>query len=60
MAASTSRWIASTTRRSIAVTKALVDAGIGVIEVVHERESLEKRFLEITGGLTGDIEEGDS
>jgi ABC-2 type transport system ATP-binding protein len=46
--------------RSIAVTKALVDAGIGVIEVVHERESLEKRFLEITGGLTGDVEEGES
>ena len=33
---------------------------MGVIEIVHERESLEKRFLEITGGLTGDVEEGES
>lgn len=34
--------------RAIAITRALVEAGIGVIEVVHERESLEERFLQIT------------
>ena len=34
---------------SIAITRALVMAGIGVAEVVKERETLEERFLEITG-----------
>ena len=36
--------------RSIAITRALVEAGIGVIELVRERESLEERFLQITSG----------
>ena len=44
-------------QRSIDVTRALVEAGVGVIEVVRERESLEERFLEITGGLTADATE---
>ena len=44
-------------QRSIDVTRALVEAGVGVIEVVRERESLEERFLEITGGLTADMTE---
>ena len=44
-------------QRSIDVTRALVEAGVGVIEVVRERESLEERFLEITGGLTADTTE---
>lgn len=35
---------------SIALTRALVEAGIGVAEVVQRRETLEERFLEITGG----------
>ena len=35
---------------SIALTRALVEAGVGVVEVVRLRESLEERFLEITGG----------
>jgi ABC-2 type transport system ATP-binding protein len=34
---------------SIALTRALVEAGVGVAEVVRRRESLEERFLEITG-----------
>jgi len=38
--------------RSIAITRALVEAGIGVIEVVRERESLEERFLQITAETT--------
>jgi len=38
--------------RSIAITRALVEAGIGVIEVVRERESLEERFLQITADTT--------
>ena len=33
---------------SIAITRALVTAGIGVAEVVKESESLEERFLAIT------------
>jgi ABC-2 type transport system ATP-binding protein len=44
--------------RSIAITRALVEAGIGVIEVVRERESLEERFLQITGGATDAAAEG--
>jgi ABC-2 type transport system ATP-binding protein len=35
---------------SMALTRALVESGIGVAEVVQRRESLEERFLEITGG----------
>jgi ABC-2 type transport system ATP-binding protein len=35
---------------SMALTRALVEAGIGVAEVAQRRESLEERFLEITGG----------
>jgi hypothetical protein len=34
---------------SIALTRALVESGVGVAEVVRRRESLEERFLEITG-----------
>jgi ABC-2 type transport system ATP-binding protein len=37
---------------SIAITRALVMAGIGVAEVVKESESLEERFLEITAAAT--------
>ncbi len=37
---------------SIAITRALVTAGIGVAEVVRESESLEERFLEITATET--------
>lgn len=36
---------------SIAVTRALVEAGVGVAEIVHESESLEERFLDITRGM---------
>lgn len=36
--------------QAMAVTGALVGAGIGVAEIVHEGESLEARFLEITAG----------
>ena len=35
---------------TMALTRALVEAGVGVAEVVQNRESLEERFLEITGG----------
>ena len=35
---------------SIALTRALVEAGVGVAEVVQRRETLEERFLDITGG----------
>ncbi len=37
-------------RQAIAVTSTLVAAGIGVAEIVHEGESLEERFLELTAG----------
>jgi ABC-2 type transport system ATP-binding protein len=33
---------------SMAITRALVEAGIGVAEIVQRRESLEERFLDIT------------
>jgi ABC-2 type transport system ATP-binding protein len=36
--------------RAIELTRALVEAGIGVAELVQERESLERRFLDITAG----------
>jgi ABC-2 type transport system ATP-binding protein len=39
------------------VTRALVEAGIGVAEVVQHRESLEERFLDITAGRSGDVPE---
>lgn len=39
------------------VTRALVEAGVGVAEVVQRRESLEERFLDITAGLSGDVTE---
>jgi len=39
---------------AIALIRALVEAGVGVAEVTRERESLEERFLEITGGATAD------
>jgi ABC-2 type transport system ATP-binding protein len=35
---------------SMALTRALVESGVGVAEVVQRRESLEERFLEITRG----------
>ena len=44
---------------TIALTRALVDAGIGVAEVVQRRESLEERFLHITAGpAEGPAEDG--
>ncbi len=39
---------------SIALTRALVEAGVGVAELTRERETLEERFLQITGGATAD------
>jgi ABC-2 type transport system ATP-binding protein len=36
--------------RAITLIRALVEAGVGVAELVQERESLEKRFLDITAG----------
>jgi ABC-type multidrug transport system ATPase subunit len=42
---------------SIALTRALVEAGIGVAEVVQRRETLEERFLDITGGREPRAEE---
>ena len=35
---------------SMAITRALVESGIGVAEILQRRESLEERFLEITRG----------
>ena len=32
------------------ITRTLVEAGIGVSEIVHQRESLEERFLDVTAG----------
>lgn len=43
---------------AIAITRALVEAGIGVIEIMRERESLEERFLQITAGATSGAEDG--
>lgn len=34
------------------INRTLVEAGIGVAEIIHERESLEERFLDITAGAT--------
>ena len=46
---------------SIAITRALVEAGVGVVEVVRQSESLEDRFLEITAGSTaGEMGEASS
>jgi hypothetical protein len=36
--------------RTIELTRALVEAGVGVAELVQEKESLERRFLDITAG----------
>ena len=36
--------------RAIELTRALVEAGVGVAELVQEKESHEKRFLDITAG----------
>jgi len=36
--------------RAIEITRALVDAGVGVAEVVQERDTLEQRFLDLTAG----------
>jgi len=46
--------------KAILITRSLVEAGIGVIEIARESESLEQRFLEITSGLPleGDEEGG--
>jgi ABC-2 type transport system ATP-binding protein len=38
--------------RAIEVSRALVAAGIGVAELVQERDSLERRFLDLTAGST--------
>ncbi len=43
---------------TIALTRALVDAGVGVAEVIQRRETLEQRFLEITGRPGATAEEG--
>jgi hypothetical protein len=45
---------------SIALTRALVEAGIGVAEVVQRRETLEERFLHITGGRDEPLAEDES
>ena len=45
---------------SIALTRALVEAGVGVAEVVQRRETLEERFLDITGGREEPRAEGDA
>ena len=43
---------------AIAVTRALVQGGVGVAEVVRQSESLEARFLEVTAGTrTGEMGE---
>jgi hypothetical protein len=36
--------------RAIELARALVEAGVGLAELVQERESLERRFLDITAG----------
>ena len=38
--------------RAIELSRALVEAGVGVAELVQERDSLERRFLDITAGST--------
>ena len=37
--------------KAILITRSLVEAGVGVIEIARESESLEQRFLEITSGM---------
>ncbi|MEI7760628.1 MAG: ABC transporter ATP-binding protein [Thermoleophilia bacterium] len=44
--------------KAILITRSLVEAGVGVIEIARERESLEERFLEITAGLPLGDDEG--
>ena len=46
--------------RAIEVTRALVEAGIGVAELVQERDSLERRFLDLTAGSTPGAPEAES
>jgi hypothetical protein len=36
--------------RAIEITRALVESGVGVAEVVQERDTLEQRFLDLTAG----------
>ena len=36
--------------RAIELSRALVEAGVGIAELVQERDSLERRFLDITAG----------
>jgi ABC-2 type transport system ATP-binding protein len=43
--------------RAIEVARALVEAGIGVAELVQERDSLERRFLDLTAGSVPGAEE---
>ena len=43
------------------VNRTLVQAGIGVSEITHERETLEERFLDVTAGATpGEINPEDA
>lgn len=42
--------------KAILITRSLVEAGVGVIEIARESESLEQRFLEITSGMPLDVE----
>ena len=46
--------------RAIEVTRALIEAGIGVAELVQERDSLERRFLDLTAGSSPGAPEADS
>ena len=47
--------------KAILITRSLVEAGIGVIEIARESESLEQRFLEITSGMPLELDgEGSS
>ena len=46
--------------RAIEVSRALIEAGIGVAELVQERDSLERRFLDLTAGSSPGAPEADS
>jgi hypothetical protein len=46
--------------KAILITRSLVEAGVGVIEIARESESLEQRFLEITSGMPVDADDEDS
>jgi ABC-2 type transport system ATP-binding protein len=43
--------------RAIELSRALVQAGVGVAELVQERDSLERRFLDITAGSVPGVAE---